>query len=67
VGLGIRELSMAPSAIPRVKAALRAVSAAHATGVAERCLGLATRADIEAFLRRELPAEVLSPEPARRG
>ncbi len=28
VGLGYRELSMAPSAIPRVKAALRAVSAA---------------------------------------
>ena len=66
VGLGIRELSMAPSAIPRVKAALRAVSAEHARAVAERCLGLSTRAEIEAFLRRELPAAVLSPEPARR-
>ena len=56
VGLGIRELSMAPSAIPRVKAALRAVSAEHARAVAERCVGLSTRAEIEAFLHRELPA-----------
>jgi phosphoenolpyruvate-protein kinase (PTS system EI component) len=66
VGLGIRNLSMAPSAIPRVKAALRAVSAAHAREVADRCLSLPTRAEIEALLRRELLADPLGPEPARR-
>lgn len=66
VGLGIRELSMAPSAIPRVKAALRAVGAEHAREVAERCLLMPTRAEIEGFLRRELPVALLSAEPARR-
>ncbi|MCP6756292.1 hypothetical protein NL533_32195, partial [Klebsiella pneumoniae] len=59
-------LSMAPSAIPRVKAALRAVSAEHARDVAGRCLALPTRAEIESLLRRELPADVLASEPARR-
>ena len=39
VGLGFRSLSMAPSAIPRVKEALRAVRAADARALAERCLG----------------------------
>ena len=66
VGLGIRELSMAPSAIPRVKAALRAVSAERAREVAGRCLLLPDRAEIEALLRQELPAEVLASPPARR-
>ena len=38
VGLGFRSLSMAPSAIPRVKEALRAVRAEDARALAERCL-----------------------------
>jgi len=54
VGLGFRELSMAPSAIPRVKEALRAVRFADARVLAERCLGLATRAEIEAEVRQAL-------------
>jgi phosphotransferase system enzyme I (PtsI) len=66
VGLGIRELSMAPSAIPRVKAALRSVRADHAREVAEGCLALPSRTEIEAYLRRELPGVALSVEPARR-
>jgi len=57
VGLGFRSLSMAPSAIPRVKEALRAVRAADACSLAERCLGLGTSAEIEAVVR-----EVLAPE-----
>ena len=44
-------LSMAPSAIPRVKAALRAVRAADARALAERCLSLATCGEIEALVR----------------
>jgi phosphotransferase system enzyme I (PtsI) len=63
VGLGIRELSMAPSAIPRVKAALRSVSAAQAGAVAARCLSLATREEIEELVRQKLP-EAVHPEPA---
>jgi phosphotransferase system enzyme I (PtsI) len=54
VGLGFRSLSMAPSAIPRVKEALRAVRAQDACSLAERCLSLATCAEIEEVVRRAL-------------
>jgi phosphotransferase system enzyme I (PtsI) len=60
LGLGVRELSMNPAAIPRVKAALRGVAASRAQEVATACLGLATAAEIEATLRREL-AGALAP------
>ena len=65
VGLGVRELSMTPGAIPRVKAALRAVRADRAREVAYACLSLSTAAEIEATLRRELavaPAVVAAGE-----
>jgi phosphotransferase system enzyme I (PtsI) len=55
VGLGFRELSMAPSAIPRVKAALRAVREEEARTLAERCLALATCEEITRLVRAELP------------
>jgi phosphotransferase system enzyme I (PtsI) len=54
VGLGFRVLSMAPSAIPRVKAAVRAVRESDVRALAARCLGLATCAEIEALVRSEL-------------
>ena len=57
VGLGFRALSMAPSAIPRVKEALRAVRASDARALARRCLSLSTCAEIEAAVR-----EVLMPD-----
>jgi phosphotransferase system enzyme I (PtsI) len=57
VGLGYRSLSMAPASIPRVKEALRAVRAADARSVAERCLGLATCGEIEAAVREMLPRD----------
>jgi phosphotransferase system enzyme I (PtsI) len=56
VGLGVRELSMAPAAIPKVRAALRAVEAKRARCVAEACLKLGTEGEIEALVRRELAA-----------
>jgi phosphotransferase system enzyme I (PtsI) len=56
VGLGFRALSMAPSAIPRVKEALRSVRAADAEALAARCLSLATCGEIEALVRATLPA-----------
>ncbi len=55
VGLGFRELSMAPSAIPRVKAALRAIRADAARSLALRCLALPTSEEILALVRQELP------------
>ena len=54
IGLGVRELSMSPAAIPRVKAALRGATAAVARSVAEECLEMATAAEIEEHLRRAL-------------
>ena len=54
VGLGFRALSMAPSAIPRVKEALRAVRASDARALARRCLSLSTCAEIEAAVRQVL-------------
>ena len=55
VGLGFRELSMAPSAIPRVKAALRAIRTDAARSLALRCLALPTSEEILALVRQELP------------
>ena len=59
MGLGLRDLSMTPSAIPRVKASLRAVRADHATEVARHCLSVGTAEEIESILRREFQEEVL--------
>jgi phosphotransferase system enzyme I (PtsI) len=63
VGLGVRELSISPSALPRVKAALRAVSEAQAREVAEHCLGIGTASEIESILRREF-GDALVRDPA---
>jgi phosphotransferase system enzyme I (PtsI) len=60
VGLGFRSLSMAPSAIPRVKEALRAIGAEDARVLAERCLSLATCAEIEALVRETLGVRTAS-------
>lgn len=60
VGLGVRELSMNPAAIPRVKAAVRAAHAGELAELAEACLDLPTAQEIESMLRRAL-ADVLAP------
>ena len=54
VGFGVRELSMSPAAIPRVKEAVRAVTLEAARDAALACLSLATAAEIETMLRHEL-------------
>lgn len=67
VGLGFRELSMAPTAIPRVKEAVRAVQESDARRLAEHCLSLRTCDDIVRFVREELPeaAAASTKEPAQ--
>ncbi|HET8644429.1 MAG TPA: putative PEP-binding protein, partial [Vicinamibacteria bacterium] len=60
VGLGVRELSMNPAAVPRVKAAVRAARAADLAELAEACLDLPTAQEVESLLRRAL-ADVLAP------
>jgi len=52
LGIGFRELSMAAGAIPRMKEALRAASAARAREAARACLELATAEEVEACLLR---------------
>ena len=65
VGLGFRELSMAPSAIPRVKAAVRAIREEDAREQAERCLSLRTREETVRFVRQVLPEAVAAAGPPR--
>jgi phosphotransferase system enzyme I (PtsI) len=60
LGFGVRELSMSPAAIPRVKEAVRAVTVEAARDAALASLSLATAREIESMLRHEL-AEALSP------
>ena len=60
VGFGVRELSMSPAAIPRVKEAVRAVTIDAARDAALACLSLGTAREIEAMLRHEL-ASALAP------
>ena len=67
VGLGFRELSMAPSAIPRVKETLRAVREKDARSVAQRCLSLRTCEEITRLVRSELLATTGSAVAARDG
>jgi phosphotransferase system enzyme I (PtsI) len=67
VGLGFRALSMAPSAIPRVKEALRAVRAGDAVALAERCLSLASGTEIEALVRESLTPQGVTPRGVRGG
>jgi phosphotransferase system enzyme I (PtsI) len=59
VGLGVRDLSMTPAAIPRVKSALRAIRVDHAREVARFCLSVRTAEEIESVLRRELKESLL--------
>ena len=62
VGLGYRELSMAPSAIPRVKAALRAVRAAELHAPGDALPGAAHVRGHRGLVMRELPRRGASPE-----
>lgn len=56
LGLGVDELSMAPSAIPSVKEIIRRWSLSRCREVALQALELATAAEVIAFLRRQIPA-----------
>ncbi len=53
VGLGLRRLSMAPRALPEIKARIRSLEAGRLAAVAERCLQAASAAEVEALLAAE--------------
>jgi phosphoenolpyruvate-protein phosphotransferase (PTS system enzyme I) len=59
VGFGVRELSMSPAAIPRVKEAVRAVTIEAARDAALACLSLPTAREIETMLRHELASALV--------
>ena len=52
IGLGVRELSMSPPAIPRVKAAVRATNLSEARELAREALTLGSAGEVRALLRR---------------
>jgi phosphotransferase system enzyme I (PtsI) len=54
LGLGIRELSVTPQAIPQVRAVIRSLTIEQAREVAERALQLDVAATVETFLNGEL-------------
>jgi phosphoenolpyruvate-protein phosphotransferase/dihydroxyacetone kinase phosphotransfer subunit len=50
VALGVRELSVAPSAVPEVKQAVRQIDRAQNTDLVHRCLTAASSGDVRAIL-----------------
>ena len=68
LGLGVRELSMSPAAIPRVKdgGARGARGRGAGGGAVLPCLSLATAAEIEAMLGRELASALPGPPAPQR-
>jgi phosphotransferase system enzyme I (PtsI) len=54
LGLGLRGLSVPPSAIPEVKKVCRSVSIPQCEAVAQRALNMESAREIDAYLREEL-------------
>jgi phosphotransferase system enzyme I (PtsI) len=54
VALGLRTLSLSPTAIPEVKARIREMSVQSLSGTARRCLDLATASEVEALVDSDL-------------
>jgi phosphotransferase system enzyme I (PtsI) len=54
LGLGLRSLSVTPSAAPEVKRVVRNTTIDHCKNVAERVLNLESARDIKTYLREEL-------------
>ncbi len=54
LGLGLRRLSIAPSAIPEIKRVCRSVSIEQCKAVAERAMGMENARDTKSYLRKEL-------------
>lgn len=50
IGLGVDELSCAPSALPRVRAAIRATNSAEARTLAEQALACSSAGDVKALV-----------------
>jgi phosphoenolpyruvate-protein phosphotransferase (PTS system enzyme I) len=56
LGLGLREFSVSPGTLPRVRRLLRSLTLEQARRLAEACLRLETSQDVDAYLKRHVPA-----------
>jgi phosphotransferase system enzyme I (PtsI) len=54
LGLGLRQLSVTPSAIPEIKRIIRTVTISQCEAVASRALTLENARDIKSYLKEEL-------------
>lgn len=55
LGLGIRELSIVPAAVPAIKRLVRALSIEECVSLATQCLKLSSAAEIRALVARSVP------------
>lgn len=58
VGLGARELSMTPAAIPRVRRVLSAIDKSYAESIADACLALEGADAVETYINRRMTQEL---------
>lgn len=58
LGLGLRQLSAAPSAIPEIKKTCRSVTVAQCEAVARRAMTMDNARDVKSFLKEELRRHV---------
>ena len=58
LGMGLKEFSIAPGVIPKIKEVIRAVSYQEAKGLAEKALLLDSAQKIEALLKKSFPQEL---------
>jgi phosphotransferase system enzyme I (PtsI) len=56
LGLGLRDLSMTPNAIPAIKRVIRAIDLATAEKIAARALALTTPAEVNRYVREQVGA-----------
>ncbi|MCI0487264.1 MAG: phosphoenolpyruvate--protein phosphotransferase [Blastocatellia bacterium] len=57
IGLGIRTLSLAPASIPLIKNAVRSIELARVRSLIKDAMKLASAAEVEEMLARELPRQ----------
>jgi len=58
LGLGLRQLSVAPHNLPEIKQVIRSVSISEATLVAQEALRLQTARDVNSYLREQVRRQV---------
>jgi phosphotransferase system enzyme I (PtsI) len=54
LGLGLREFSLTPAVLPRVRRLIRRLTLARARSIAARCMRLSTADEVDAYLHRAL-------------